>query len=400
MFELGLAFALMALAYWVATKLRVSVVPLLIVTGMAVGPHLPKTGPFNLQFVESGPYIAFLGRVGVLFLLFYLGLEFSVGRLVKAGRAVAIAGSLYIALNIIPSLLFGVAMGWNTKDVMAGIGIMLISSSAITAKVLVDLKRTANPETELILGITMAEDIFLAAYLSVISGILLSGATSLGTALVSVSGALGVVGGAILLGQRAVPLFNRLLNIADPELFIVILAALLFLVAGTGEFVHVADAIGALLAGLILAETDYRERIEHLIIPLRDLFGAVFFFSFGLAIDPRSLLEAAVPATIAALVMLVCGTFSGLVIGRVSGLSPRASTNIGLTLAARGEFSIIVANLAQTAGLSTFLQPFAALYVLILAIVAPILTKESRVVYQLVRWMWRWSRPTHPPTTT
>ncbi len=400
MFELGLAFALMALAYWVATKLRVSVVPLLIVTGMAVGPHLPKTGPFNLQFVESGPYIAFLGRVGVLFLLFYLGLEFSVGRLVKAGRAVAIAGSLYIALNIIPSLLFGVAMGWNAKDVMAGIGIMLISSSAITAKVLVDLKRTANPETELILGITMAEDIFLAAYLSVISGILLSGATSLGTALVSVSGALGVVGGAILLGQRAVPLFNRLLNIADPELFIVILAALLFLVAGTGEFVHVADAIGALLAGLILAETDYRERIEHLIIPLRDLFGAVFFFSFGLAIDPRSLLEAAVPATIAALVMLVCGTFSGLVIGRVSGLSPRASTNIGLTLAARGEFSIIVANLAQTAGLSTFLQPFAALYVLILAIVAPILTKESRVVYQLVRWMWRWSRPTHPPTTT
>ncbi len=180
-FELGLAFVLMSISYLVAAALRVSVVPLLIVAGMVVGPHVPQLGPFSLQFTHSAPYIAFLGRLGVLFLLFYLGLEFSVGRFLRAGRTIAVGGTLYVGINFLRALLFGVLMGWAARDILAGIGMMLVSSSAITAKLLVDLKRAANPETEMILGITMAEDIFLAVYLSVVSGILLSGAASVTT---------------------------------------------------------------------------------------------------------------------------------------------------------------------------------------------------------------------------
>jgi len=95
-FEVGLALALIASAGLLAAKVRFSIVPVLVLAGMVVGPHAPKFGMVDLRFIESAPLIEFLGRVGVLFLLFYLGLEFSVGRLIKAGRSIAAAGAIYM----------------------------------------------------------------------------------------------------------------------------------------------------------------------------------------------------------------------------------------------------------------------------------------------------------------
>ena len=137
---------------------------------------MPRLGIVDLRFVHSAPLIAFMGRLGVLFLLFYLGLEFSVGRLIRAGRAISRGGTIYIAINLTLSLAFGWLLGWPLKEMLVVAGITTISSSAIVAKLLVELKRTANPETEMILGIVLFEDVFLAIYLSVVSGLVLSGA--------------------------------------------------------------------------------------------------------------------------------------------------------------------------------------------------------------------------------
>jgi CPA2 family monovalent cation:H+ antiporter-2 len=104
--EIGLALALVALAALLSVRLRFSVVPFLIVTGMVVGPHAPKLGPFDFRFIESASLIEFMGRVGVLFLLFYLGLEFSVSRLIKAGRSIVAGGSIYIAINFAIGLIY------------------------------------------------------------------------------------------------------------------------------------------------------------------------------------------------------------------------------------------------------------------------------------------------------
>ena len=387
-FELGLALTLVAGAGLLSIRLRFSIVPFLIVVGMAVGPHVPKFGIFDLRFIESAPLIELMGRLGVLFLLFYLGLEFSVSRLIKAGRSIAVGGPIYIGLNFSAGLPYAWLLGWPLAEVLIAAGITTISSSAIVAKILVDLHRTANPETELILGIIMFEDVFLAVYLSLVSGIVLSSATSLGGLLLSASIALGFILGFIVLGRLATPLLNRALRISSSEVFVLVLFAGLFLLAGFAETIHVAEAIGALLIGLVLAETEHMDRIEHLVVPFRDFFGALFFFSFGLTIDPLALGGAVWPALGAVLITIVGNVAAGLLAGRRAGLTGSESTNIGLTIVSRGEFSIIMANLAYAGGLLAIIQPFAALYVLILALLRPLLTKESDRFYSFVPRLW------------
>lgn len=379
--EIGLAVTLIAAAALLSNWLKFSVVPFLILTGMVVGPHAPKFGPFDFRFVESAELIEFMGRVGVLFLLFYLGLEFSVSRLIKAGKSIAVGGSIYIGINFTASLIYAYTVGLPYQEILVVAGITTISSSAIVAKVLFDLRRTANPETEMILGIIMFEDVFLAVYLSLVSGIVLSGATSFSG--IAASGALALVFilGLIFLGRLATPWLNKLLRISSNEVFVLVIFASLFLLAGLGETIHVAEAIGALLVGLILAETEHLERIEKLVVPFRDFFGAIFFFGFGLTIDPFAL-GGAVWMALGAVVLTVIGNVvAGILAGRSAGLSQAGSLNVGLTIVSRGEFSIILANLAKAGGLLPIIQPFAALYVLILAILGPILTKESERIY-------------------
>lgn len=385
--EIGLAICLIAAAGWLSTKLRFSVVPFYILIGMAVGPHAPKIGAFDFRFIDSAPLIEFMGRLGVLFLLFYLGLEFSVGRLIKSGRSIAVGGTIYIAINFTLGLLFGWLAGFPLNETLVIAGITTISSSAIVAKVLVDLKRTANAETEMILGIIMFEDVFLAVYISILSGLLLSGATSAGGILLSALLSLGFMLVFLIVGRKAVPWLNRFLNIRSNEVFLLFVFGFLTVVAGFSETIHVAEAIGALLVGLVLAETEHRHRIEKLILPFRDFFGALFFFSFGLTIDPLTL-GGAVWLSLGAVLLTLAGNYvAGMLAGRSAGLSPKASSNIGLTIVSRGEFSIIMANLGKAGGLMTVLQPFAALYVLILAILGPLLTKESKLVYGVLnRW--------------
>ncbi|MEB9463254.1 cation:proton antiporter, partial [Bacillus cereus] len=150
-FEVGTALILVAIAAVVAGRLKFSIIPFLIVLGMLVGPHAPVIGVIDFRFIESESVISFLGRIGVLFLLFYLGLEFSMKKLIKSGRSIAIGGTIYILINFSLGLLYGFLMRFPLLETLIIAGVITISSSAIVAKVLVDLKRTGNNETELIL---------------------------------------------------------------------------------------------------------------------------------------------------------------------------------------------------------------------------------------------------------
>jgi CPA2 family monovalent cation:H+ antiporter-2 len=388
--EIGLAICIIAFAGLLASRLRFSIVPLLILAGLAVGPHMPQLSVVDLRFIESAPLIDFMGRLGILYLMFYLGLEFSVGRLLKASGAIFKSGFIYMAINFTVGLLLPFILGWPAKEILVVAGIMTISSSAIVAKVLVDLRRTVRPETEMILGLMMFQDVFVAMYLSVVSGLVLTGSTSPLMVLKSALVALGFMIGILLLGRKLIALLNRLLDIPSDEVFMLTLFGVLIALAGFSESIHVAEAIGALLVGLVLAETEHLERIEHLVVPFRDFFGALFFFSFGLSIDPLSLPGAVWPAIIAVLLTILGNFVSGMISGRTSGYSHRASTNIGLTIISRGEFSIILAGLAKAGGLLPILQSFAALYVLILAILGPLLTKESKWIYSKLALLFKW----------
>lgn len=235
----------------------------------------------------------------------------------------------------------------------------------------------------------MYEDVFLAVYLSLLSGIVLSGATSFRGVLSSAGLALGFIVGLIVIGRWATPLLNRALRISSNEVFVMVVFALLFLFAGLGETIHVAEAIGALLLGLILGETEHSARLERLVVPFRDFFGGIFFFGFGLTVDPFGLGGAVWLSIGAAALSLIGVIIAGQLASRVAGHSGATSFNVGLTLLGRGEFSIIVAKLAQAGNLLPLLQPFAALYVLILATCAPLLAKESEWIHAFLTRIFR-----------
>jgi CPA2 family monovalent cation:H+ antiporter-2 len=382
--EIGLALLLIAFAGALSNRFRYSIVPFLILVGMAVGPHAPHVGILDFRFIESQILIDFMGRLGVLLLMFSLGLELSVGRLLRSGGLIARSGTVYIVLNLALGLLYPWLLGWPFEEILVVAGITTISSSAIVAKVLVDLRRTACEETEMILGILMFEDIFLAVYLSIISGLVLSGSSSPGGIAASVGLAFGFMIGLLVAGRLAVPWLNRVLDIESGELFLLVVFAALLLISGLAETLHVAEAIGALLVGLILSETVHRKRIEQIVVPFRDLLGALFFFSFGLSIDPLKL-GGAVWVALGAVLLTIIGNYAaGMIAGSMARLPAQSASRIGLTIVSRGEFSIIMANLGQAGGLSPRLQPFAALYVLTLAVVGPLLAKRADRIRSLL----------------
>ncbi|WP_339236562.1 cation:proton antiporter [Paenibacillus sp. FSL R5-0517] len=380
-FEVGIAVALITLTGLISSRLRFSVIPFYILIGMAVGPHAPQIGIVDLRFIESSTFIEFMGRLGILFLLFYLGLEFSVSRLLKSGKAILTGGMFYVGLNFVSGLLLGWFMDLPLQETLVVCGIMTSSSTAIVAKVLVDLKRTANPETEIIMGMIMFDDLFIAIHISILTGLVLSGATSfLSVLLVSLSALLFIVL-FLIIGRKSIKYIDKALNIKSSELFLLTVMTLLFLVAGFSETLHVAEAIGALMMGLVLGESRHVSRIEHQIMPFKDFFGAIFFFSFGLTIEPSSL-GGAIGMTIIAVILTIASNYgAGMIAGRLAGMSPKASLNVGFTLVSRGEFSIIMANIGKAGGLMVSIQSFAVLYVLILAVLGPILTKESPRIY-------------------
>ena len=152
---------------------------------------------------------------------------------------------------------------------------------------------------------------------------------------------------------------------------------LVVLAAGVAEEVGVSDAIAALLVGLVVAETGLTRRVEHLVLPLRDTFGAMFFFVFGVSIQPSLIVEVIGPILLAVLASLIVNVVAGLVVARRSEMSRRAGLRVGLTVLARGEFSLILPALATAAGLDTRVAAFIAGYVLVLSLLAPVLAAHS-----------------------
>lgn len=377
--EIGIALLLVAIVGLLANRLRFSLIPFFIIIGMVLGQHAPTFGPIDLTFAESMPFIDFMGRLGVLFLLFYLGMEFSIGRILKSQRSVVTGGVTYVLLNFFSGVFMGWVMDLPFREMMVLCGIMTSSSTAIVAKVITDLKRTANPETEVIMGMIMLDDLFIAMHISFLSGLILAGgeATLLTIAGTSVIALVFIIT-FLFLGRKLVPSIDRLLQDKSSELFVLIIFSLLFVIAGFSETIHIAEAIGALMVGLVFADSKYIRRIETMVLPYKDFFGAMFFFSFGLSVDMYELGGAVGWAVMAAIITVFVNVAAGYFATKSAGLKSRNSVDIGFVLSSRGEFSIIMANIGKAAGLLPILQSFVVVYVLVLSAISPLLTKQSK----------------------
>lgn len=379
---IGGAFLVAGIFARFGRRVGLPTIPFFMAAGVVFGPHTP-----GLAVVEHPEELEVLAALGLVLLLFHLGLEFSLGELIGGGRRLLATGAVYLALNVGGGFLLGLAIGWGTSEALVIAGAVGISSSAIVTKLLVELRRLANPESRLILGVIVVEDIFLALYLALLQPVL-GDARGAGEAVAEFLLALGFLLGLGALARWGGGVVGRIITTPDDELLTVGFVGLAVLVAGVAQKIGVSEAIGAFMVGMVLAESPISERVDRLVLPLRDAFAAAFFFTFGLTINVERLGEVALPVTAAVLSSLVLNLLAGVLAARMNGFGPRAAANIGLTVLGRGEFSLVLATLAIAAGLDDRIRPFVAIYVLTLAIAGPLLTTRSRqVAARFPRWL-------------
>lgn len=366
---LGLAALVAGLMARAGKRIALPTIPAFMLAGILLGPSA-------LGILDDPHQLELIAEIGLIALLFYLGVEFPLNQIAGSGRNILRSAVAYIALNVGAGLALGFALDWGTPEALVIAGAVGISSSAIVTKLLVELRRLTNAETPVILGIIVVEDIFLAFYLALLAPFLGDAATA-GEVALDFAISFGFITGMLLLTRYGARTFNALLGTEDDELLSIIVLGVAVLFAGVADYIGVSEAIGALMIGLIVSRTVLRERVERLILPLRDSFGAIFFVVFGASIALGDLGDVMVPVAIAVVLSVAANSLGGLVLAWVNGLNARSATNAALVLLGRGEFSLILATLAIAAGLDGRVAPFIALYVLILALVGPILAAQS-----------------------
>lgn len=349
-----------------AIRIGVSPIPLYLLAGLIFG-H----GGF-LPLDASEEFFAVGSEIGVILLLAMLGLEYSASELMKSLKESRVAGLLDGVFNAIPGAAFALILGWGPVAAVALAGITWVSSSGVIAKVMRDLGRLGNRETPVILSILVIEDLAMAFYLPVLSALVIGAGILEGATTVVV--AVTVVAVILYVALRHGRFVAKLFSVHHPEPLMLGVLGLTMLVAGAAEQVSVSAAVGAFLVGIAISGP-VAEQAARVLTPLRDLFAAVFFVFFGLATDPNDIPPVLLPALGLTVVTIGTKVLSGYLAARRAGLGVPARWRTGLTLTPRGEFSIVIAGLAVTAGVEPQLAPLATAYVLITIIVGPMLAR-------------------------
>ena len=362
--ELGALTLGLAVLARLASRFGFSSIPLYLIAGLAFGNG--GLVPLNL----SKGFVSLGAEIGVLLLLFMLGLEYTGDELRHNLRRGFPAGLVDLALNFPPGLIAGFLLGWGPlPSVLLG-GVTYISSSGVIAKVLAELRRMSSPETPAVLAVLVLEDLAMAVYLPVVAVLLVGGSAA--SMAISVSIAILTVGIVLLVAIRFGNSLSRFVGHDSDEIVLLTTFGIVLLVAGIAQRLQVSAAIGAFLVGIAVSGP-MAEQSHRLLAPLRDLFAATFFFFFGLEIDPATL----PPVLLFAIALGVASTATKILTGYWAagrlGADRRGRLRAGAALVARGEFSIVIAGLGVT--LEPRIGPLSAAYVLFLAVLGPILTK-------------------------
>ena len=375
--QLSITVALLAALGLAASRLGLSAIPAYLLAGLLLGPNEPRA----LSLIRPSEVTDFVAEVGLVFLLFFLGLEFTLGRLVRSRRHALLGGAIDLIVNAALGLAVGVvAFGFSFGALVLAAAIY-VSSSAITVKALIDFRRLADQETDLVLAILVAEDLVIGLVLGFASG----GGGAAGETLALVGKAIAFVAAALAVSKWLSGLIDRVLDWLPREFFLLAVFAFLIGAAAAAKEVGLSEAIGALMAGVVVSETSVRMEIEERFFSFRDVFAALFFFVFGLSIDVGKIGSVAWVLAVAVLVAVVGKLSGGYLAGLVGGLTRRQSFNAGIALVAHGEFTIILARLASeneqiSPSTQAKLVAFTGLYVLITATLGVALMKESKAI--------------------
>lgn len=349
-----------------------------IIAGFLVGPYF-KWLP-TISDIEN---IRTWAEIGVIFLLFSLGLEFSFKKLVKVGGSASITALVEVIFMVAIGFGVGKLMGWSAMDSLFLGGILSISSTTIIIRAFDELGLKTKKFATLVFGVLIVEDLVAIVLMVMLSTVAVSRQFAGAEMMFSILKLVFFLVIWFLMGIFFIPTFLRKVkHLVSDEMLLIIAIALCLLMVVFANAVGFSPALGAFIMGSILAETTKAEKIEHLVMPVRDMFGAIFFVSVGMLIDPNVLIKYALPIGLLCVITIIGKILSTTTGALLSGQPLQNSIQAGFSVAQIGEFSFIIATLGLTLNVtSDFLYPIAVAVSAVTTLTTPYLIKSSGSFY-------------------
>ncbi|MGH8042429.1 MAG: cation:proton antiporter [Rudaea sp.] len=368
--------------------LRQPVVLGYIAAGVLIGPH---TLPYALVSDEQS--IQTVAELGLIFLLFALGLEFSLRHLRRVGATAVVAALFGIVTMLWLGYELGLAFGWRTMDCLFLGAMLSISSTTITVKAIDELGLKKQPFAHIVFAVLIVEDVLAIAMIALLSGVAATGTVVAGDVLSTLGGLTVFLVASLVIGILAVPrLLDFVAKFRRDEMLLVGVLGLLFGFCLLVTWLGYSVALGAFVIGVIVAEARSVVRIEHLIAPLRDLFSAIFFVAVGLQLNPHALVYYAAPIAAITAVVVVGKIASRWAGAFVAGQSGRSAMRVGMSLAQIGEFSFIIAVLGASLKVtSDFLYPIVVAVSAITTLFTPYLIRAADPLSRRLRLLLPYS---------
>lgn len=388
--DLALILITAAITTLLFRKLKQPVVLGYILAGLLVGPYISIT-----PTVADKENIETLAEIGVIFLLFSLGLEFSFKKLVRVGGSASITAFVEIVVIVLSGYFLGKALGWSTMDSVFLGGMLASSSTTIILRAFEELGVKTQQYARVVFGVLVVEDIVVILLMVLLSTMAVSNQFEGAQLLMTVSKLLFFLALWFLAGIFLLPTFLKFARkLLDDETLLVLSIGLCLVMVVIATQVGFSAELGAFIMGSIFAETTSAEKIEHIFKPVKDLFGAVFFVSVGMLIDPETIWTYKWPVLWVTLLTLF-GKFISTTIGALlSGQSLKQSVQVGMSMAQIGEFAFIVATLGLSLGvISNFLFPVAVGASAITTFTTPYMIRYSNHFYTFLekklppRWL-------------
>lgn len=379
LFELGIVLFLGYFAAVAMKKLGQSVIAGYMVVGLLIGPKA-------IGLVKSTGLLETLSELGIVLLMFFLGLEFSINKFKRIKNSVFFIGTYEVILNLIVGFVIGSLIGLLFKERLFLAGIIALSSSGVVAKLLFDMKKTASKESEILMGVMVFEDFFAIILLGILSSIATKDTLEFSGISRSIIVAVAFYAVFIIVGALIInKVIDFLSRIDSQELFTALMIGIILLMGSFAVYMGLASAAGAFLLGMLIISYDVEERLHRTVSAFKDIFMIIFFISFGTLLDYRQipdtlpLILITVPVTIAAELTITSSA------AFFSGFSVSSSVAIGSSMIARGEYSLIYAYLGfSTGAISGSLYQFTGVYVFIMTLLAPIAMRNHQYIHKFL----------------
>ncbi|GHV51951.1 sodium:proton antiporter [Bacteroidia bacterium] len=376
--DLALILGVGAIVTLLFRKIKQPLVLGYIIAGFLIGPRLDL-----IPSVSDGENIKTLADIGVIFLLFGLGLEFSFKKLMRVGGSASITALVEIILITLAGYLFGRMLGWSQMDCLFLGGMLASSSTTIIIRAFDELGVKGKIYSRVVFGVLVVEDIVVILLMVLLSTIALTKQFEGSELLFTVGKLSFFIILWFILGIYLIPSFlKRIKKLMDDEGYLVLSIGLCLAMVIVAVEVGFSAELGAFIMGSVLAETVCAEKIEHIIKPVKDLFGAIFFVSVGMMIDPAAIKEYGW-IVVAVTLLVIIGKIASTTVGAIlSGQPLKQSVQVGMSMAQIGEFAFIVAALGMNLGVtSEFLFPVAVSVSAVTTFTTPYFIKYSENLY-------------------